>query len=96
MQLSELDYQYPEELIATAPSGQFRCCYVNKLGEPKELTAKNELFERFHAGDVLVINESKVLKRRVFSETGLVEWYGHTFGTQCVAGDNLLVSNFCL
>ena len=71
MQLSELDYQYPEELIATAPSGQFRCCYVNKFGEPKELTAKNELFDRFQAGDVLVINESKVLKRRVFSETGL-------------------------
>ncbi|MCH2533841.1 MAG: tRNA preQ1(34) S-adenosylmethionine ribosyltransferase-isomerase QueA [Bdellovibrionales bacterium] len=71
MQLSELDYQYPEELIATAPSGQFRCCYVNNQGEPQEIKTKNELFEQFQAGDVLVINESKVLKRRVFSQSGL-------------------------
>lgn len=71
MQLSELDYQYPEELIATAPSGEFRCCYVNQHGEPEELTKKHELFDKFQAGDVLVINESKVLKRRVFSESGL-------------------------
>lgn len=71
MHLSDLDFSYPEELIATEPSTQFRCCYVNQSGKPQELSSKAELFERFQPGDVLVVNESKVLKRRVFSTSGL-------------------------
>lgn len=71
MHLSDLDFSYPEELIATQPVDSFRCCYVNQSGEPIELNTKSELFKQFKAGDVLVINESKVLKRRVFSTSGL-------------------------
>lgn len=83
MQLSDLDFNYPDELIATEPSADFRCCYVGLNGEPKELNSKSELFKRFKAGDVLVINESRVLKRRVFSTSGLEILFLENLGENC-------------
>ena len=40
-------------------------------GEPRELADLDDLVDRFQAGDVLVINDTRVLRRRVFSEAGL-------------------------
>lgn len=66
MKLSDLKYDYPEELIATSPARPTRVMLVNSEGEPREITI-SELIEQIPAGDVLVLNDTKVLKRRVFS-----------------------------
>ncbi len=65
MKLSDLDYKFPEELIATAPSRPTRVMWVEKDQTPIEL-ALSEVLHKIPAGDVLVINNTKVLKRRVF------------------------------
>lgn len=68
MKTDELYFNYPPELIATSPQRPSRVLFNN--------TKKNlELFwpdflNQFQAGDILVINDTKVLKRRVFSEDG--------------------------
>lgn len=65
MKLSDLDFSFPEELIATEPHRPSRVMLV-KGGTPSEISLK-ELVELFVPGDVLVINNTKVLKRRVFA-----------------------------
>jgi S-adenosylmethionine:tRNA ribosyltransferase-isomerase len=64
MQVSELDYDYPPELVATEPSRPTRVAFV--AGGPAELDMDG-LLARFAPGDLLVINESKVIPARVFS-----------------------------
>ena len=66
MKLSDLKYDYPEELIATSPSRPTRVMLVNPEGQPSESTI-SQLIEQIPAGDVLVLNDTKVLKRRVFA-----------------------------
>lgn len=66
MKLSDLKYDYPEELIATSPSRPTRVMLVNPEGQPSEITI-SQLIEQIPAGDVLVLNDTKVLKRRVFA-----------------------------
>lgn len=66
MRREDLQYSYPENLIATEPRGDFRVAGIDGVGVPCELT-KERLFEQFNAGDVLVINNSKVEPRRVFA-----------------------------
>jgi S-adenosylmethionine:tRNA ribosyltransferase-isomerase len=68
--LSDLDFHYPEELVATerAPSSRIMCV---ENGEPRELAGLDELVSSFREGDTLVINDTRVLRRRVFSESGL-------------------------
>ena len=66
MKLSDLKYDYPEELIATEPVRPTRVMWIeNSL--PSEISLE-QLIERVPAGDVLVVNNTKVLKRRVFAE----------------------------
>lgn len=65
---SDLIYDYPEKLVATEPASTPRCLLWS--GQPTELT-KAELLDQFASGDVLVVNDTKVVKRRVFSEEGL-------------------------
>ncbi len=67
MKTSELQYSYPESLVATQPNPQFRTLLVEANREPKEVT-KAQLFRTFKPGDVLIINDTKVSKRRVFSK----------------------------
>ncbi|MBC7465421.1 MAG: S-adenosylmethionine:tRNA ribosyltransferase-isomerase [Bdellovibrio sp.] len=67
MKRSDLVYDYPESLIATSPSRPTRVMWVEQGAEPVELTL-SEVIEKIPAGDVFVINNTKVLKRRVFSE----------------------------
>ncbi len=68
MKTSELNFDYPLELIATEPQHPSRVLF-NRDGLNSEL-AWSEFLSQFQAGDVLVINDTKVLKRRVFSVDG--------------------------
>ncbi len=66
MKRTDLKYDYPESLIATEPSRPTRVMFVDEGGEPSEITIP-QLIERIPTGDVFVINNTRVLKRRVFS-----------------------------
>lgn len=67
MQLSDLDFEYPNDLVATEPSRPTRVAFNRSSQAPKELTLQELLFE-FRPGDLLVLNESKVIPARVFSK----------------------------
>lgn len=69
MRTSDLHYDYPEYLVAKEPQDDFRTLYV-ETNEPIEI-AKKQLLQYFRPGDVLVINDTKVLRRRVTSTNGL-------------------------
>ncbi len=66
MKTSELDYLFRQELIATEPSKRVRVAFVDKEGLPVEMNLKGVL-GLLKAGDLLVINETKVIPARVFS-----------------------------
>ena len=66
MKLSDLKFDYPEELIATRPSKPTRVMLVDAEGQPSEINI-SQLIDQIPAGDVLVLNDTKVLKRRVFA-----------------------------
>src|SRR4051794_7803782 len=89
MNISDLDYPFPQDLIALEPSQPCRVAMstvssvssacspspVPRMGAaaagvptsmPQE-TNLSGLFAAFNAGDVLVVNESKVIPARVFS-----------------------------
>lgn len=60
-------YDYPEKLVALKPKEPCRILDANQCAEIN----KAQLIEKFHKGDVLVINNSKVLKRRIITDSGL-------------------------
>lgn len=66
MKRSDLQYEYPENLIATEPSRPSRVMWVAADQSPEEVNISSCL-DRIPAGDVLVINNTKVLKRRIFA-----------------------------
>ncbi len=66
---ASLFFEYPEALVAIEPQKNFRTLFVDS-NEPRELTKQN-IFELFKAGDLLVLNNTKVNKQRVFSECDL-------------------------
>lgn len=68
MKVSDLDFTYPEHLVATEPVSPSRVMKVDLApnGEPREITLQ-ELLEQIPAGDLLVINNTQVLKRRIFA-----------------------------
>ncbi|MFN7454598.1 MAG: tRNA preQ1(34) S-adenosylmethionine ribosyltransferase-isomerase QueA [Pseudobdellovibrionaceae bacterium] len=69
MKLSDLTFDYPEKLIATQPLRPSRVLWVE--GDKfSEITLK-ELIHRIPSGDVFVVNNTKVLKRRIFTAEGL-------------------------
>lgn len=70
MNLSELDYSYPDSLVATQRKHPSRILLVD-AGVPSELASTHALIDLFREGDVLVLNETRVLKRRVFTDSGL-------------------------
>jgi S-adenosylmethionine:tRNA ribosyltransferase-isomerase len=67
MKLSDLKFDYPAELIATSPVRPTRVMWVDVGQQPIEI-ALDQLLEKIPAGDILVVNNTKVLKRRVFAE----------------------------
>ena len=57
--------------MATEPSTKLRAIWSQSPSqEPVELN-REELLDLFKSGDVLVLNDTKVIKRRLFSEEGL-------------------------
>ena len=79
MHVNELDFPYPENLVATDRAPISRVMLTRVAGdvgvsavEADELeNGLDDLIAEFQAGDVLVINDTKVLSRRVFAESGL-------------------------
>jgi len=65
MKLKDLQFLYPQELIALKPEAQSRILWNSQAG-PSEMT-KSQLLNQFNQGDVLVINETKVIPRRVLT-----------------------------
>lgn len=65
MKLSELKFDYPESLVATEPQKPSRVMLVEhgEIGE----SSIEQILEKIPANDVLVINNTKVLKRRLFA-----------------------------
>lgn len=70
MKLADLRFDFPEELIATSPVRPTRVMWVESTQAPIEITT-SDLLQKIPAGDVLVVNNTKVLKRRVFSEENI-------------------------
>lgn len=71
MKIEELDFPYPDHLIATEPKRPSRIMCVRPEGRPEELAGADALWAEFQPGDALVVNDTRVLRRRVFTETGL-------------------------
>lgn len=70
MKKSDLIYSYPEELIATEPSRPTRVMWVDLSKELNPLEKNiQQMLNEIPKGDVLVINDTQVLKRRVFAKT---------------------------
>jgi S-adenosylmethionine:tRNA ribosyltransferase-isomerase len=65
MIFSDLMYDYPEHLVAQKPQNPTRVMLAQS-GSLKEVSFKS-LLELIPPGDVLVVNDTKVLKRRVFA-----------------------------
>ena len=69
MKTSELSFSYPESLIATSKAAESRIMLVGSK-KPAEIS-KSELLKQFRPGDVLVVNDTRVIKARVICESGL-------------------------
>jgi S-adenosylmethionine:tRNA ribosyltransferase-isomerase len=72
MKTADLDFTYPEELIATSPHKVSRVMWVDSArdGGPEETTI-SQLISRIRPEDVVVVNETKVIKARVICRSGL-------------------------
>lgn len=62
---SDLMYSYPEELVATHPQHPPRVLFKALNQAPKEIDFCN-ILDLFAEGDVLIINKTQVLPRRLF------------------------------
>lgn len=70
LKLEDLNYEYPESLVATERAQRSRFALVRDKGEVEEIS-RQSVVELFSEGDVWVVNQTKVLKRRVFTQSGL-------------------------
>ena len=70
MRVTDLNFQYPSELIATVPKEPCRILLSSPSEAPRELL-RSQLFHLFRPGDVLVRNNTRVTKRRIFLSDGL-------------------------
>jgi S-adenosylmethionine:tRNA ribosyltransferase-isomerase len=64
--LSDLDYDYPADQIATQPQEPCRILLAQRSFDPREIQ-RSELYQNFKSGDVLVLNDTLVSRRRVFA-----------------------------
>lgn len=75
--LSDYDYELPEELIAQRPLPRredSRMMVLHRAGQRIEHRAFRELPDFIEAGELLVLNNTKVIKARRFSADGAVEF----------------------
>jgi S-adenosylmethionine:tRNA ribosyltransferase-isomerase len=68
--LSQLNFEYPENLVATERALFSRIMYFDESLGPMEIN-RGELLSYLRPGDLWVVNETKVLRRRVFTLEGL-------------------------
>lgn len=69
MKKADLHFDFPESLIAKEPLRPSRICSGLNEG-PSELSWPAFL-DLFQSGDALILNNTKVLKRRIFNQEGL-------------------------
>lgn len=75
--LSDYDYELPSELIAARPLAQrdaSRMMVLRRENETIEHRQFRELKEFFEPGDLLVLNDTRVLTARKFSDDGAIEF----------------------
>ncbi len=70
MKLKDLQFSYPSDLIAVERSKTSRVLYNDLTAQTSEELTKSQLLSKLQTGDCLVINDTKVLKRRVISKEG--------------------------
>lgn len=71
MKVSDFDFNLPEELIAQHPledRSSSKLLHVNRKTGELEHRTFHEIIEFFQPGDVLVLNESRVIPARLFGE----------------------------
>lgn len=69
MKTSDFDYELPEELIAQHPAAQrdhSRLLVMDKYTGAVEHRVFRDIVDYLHAGDVLVLNNTKVIPARIF------------------------------
>lgn len=73
MRTSDFDFDFPDRLIASEPlaRGQARMLVVPRSGGPFREAQARDLPSFLAPGDVLVLNDTKVLKARLVGETPL-------------------------
>jgi S-adenosylmethionine:tRNA ribosyltransferase-isomerase len=75
MRLSDFDFELPEELIAQHPLPRrqaSRLMILNRATQQMELARFTDIIERFCPGDVLIVNDTRVIPARLLGrkETG--------------------------
>lgn len=70
MKTAELNFSYPETLIAVEPRRPSRVMFSTPKHGSQEITI-DQLMQQFAPGDVVVINDTKVVKKRLFTKSGL-------------------------
>lgn len=68
MKLSDFDYELPKELIAQHPAEPRDSSRLMVLGKEIEHRIFSDLPEYLEAGDVLVLNDTKVLRARIYGK----------------------------
>ncbi len=77
MRLADYDYALPEELIAQRPLARredSRMMVLHRAGERIEHRQFSELDRFLAPGDLLVLNNTRVIKARRFSDDGAIEF----------------------
>ncbi len=71
MKISDLDFAYPENLVAISPASNSRILCIDAGADTSEFkeVSHGELLNMFSPGDVLVINDTKVEPRRVYAKS---------------------------
>lgn len=69
MRKSDLRYDYPKDLIAIKPERPSRVLFNGPGQDPLEISLP-KLFEKFETGDLLVLNETKVIPSRMLATSG--------------------------
>ena len=70
LKLSDFDYELPQELIATSPSekrDESRLMLLNRETQDIELGTFKDVLDLFGPNDVLVLNDTKVIKARLIA-----------------------------
>ena len=79
--IKNLDFNFPNQLIATQPTRPSRVLYSKHSKDFKEINIST-LLQKFQPGDLLIINNSKVEKRRIIGRTENGHAYDILFACQ--------------